>query len=110
MVELETDAPSRPLAEGDQFEGGTSVLGHSFVGRSQVEEARAGQVLRERVMIGARVESTWTFTTDGGETRVDHRLDVELPRGPLAPIARIVLRRRLAKLQRQSLAGLNDLF
>ncbi|HEX2039507.1 MAG TPA: hypothetical protein VHF47_07220, partial [Acidimicrobiales bacterium] len=69
-----------------------------------------GEALAERVHLGARLTSEWTFeATDDGRTRVRHCIDVVLPGGPFGRIERFVLRRRIAALQRAALEALDSL-
>lgn len=108
MTELaRVDAPPGPAREGDQFEGEATLLGHRFIGRSEVTASAPGERLEERVVIGARFTSTWEVV-DGadGRTVVRHVLAVEFPRGPLGWLGRWVLRSRLRRMQRASLTEL----
>ena len=93
-----------------RFEGESRLLLHTFPGSSEVVRAEPGAALSERVHLGARITSEWTFasTVDGG-TRVRHCMEVALPGGPLGPIERFVLRRRIASLQRAALESLDSL-
>jgi uncharacterized protein YndB with AHSA1/START domain len=103
--------PSATTAEaGMRFEGESRLLLHRFPGSSEVVRAEPGVTLSERVHLGARLTSEWTFapTADGG-TRVRHCMEVTLPGGPLGPIERFVLRRRIASLQRAALESLVSL-
>ena len=109
MTELvEVDAAPGPVEVGDRFNGRTSILFHDFVGASEVTEVGPGRHLAEEVVIGARFVSRWELvpSTDGAATTVRHTIDVELPAGPFSPLERWVLRRRLLRMQRQSLANL----
>lgn len=103
--------PSAATAEvGMRFEGESRLFLHTFPGSSEVVRAEPGAALSERVHLGARLTSEWTFaaTADGG-TRVRHCMEVVLPGGPLGPIERFVLRRRIASLQRAALESLVSL-
>jgi len=101
-----TDAPDRPLQQGDRFRGGTSLLRHDFLGESAVVRAEPGVALVEEVMVGARFTSTWEFAPDGQGTTVSHVLELDFPSGPLGGLARWILRRRLVAMQRSSLTAL----
>lgn len=101
------DASASPATAGDRFEGESRLLFHRFAGCSEVMRAEPGVVLSERVHLGARFVSEWTFSRlDDGRTRVRHCIEVVLPGGPLRPLERWVLRRRVRSLQRRGLAGL----
>ena len=100
-------APDRELREGDRFVGVASLLGHRFVGNSEVVEATPGHRIAEEVVIGARFRTAWTVTTDtDGSCRVSHDIDVEFPQGPFGRLERWVLTRVLDRLQRQGLKRL----
>lgn len=101
------DSSSSPVVAGERFEGESTLLLHRFPGSSVVVRAEPGVALAERVHLGARLVSEWTFSPlEDGRTRVRHCIDVVLPGGPLRPLERWVLRRRVAALQRRGLAGL----
>lgn len=101
------ESSASPAVAGDRFEGESNLLFHRFAGCSEVVRAEPGVVLTERVHLGARFVSEWTFSPLGdGRTRVRHCIDVALPGGPLHRLERWVLRRRVASLQTRGLAGL----
>lgn len=108
LRELDGIDPATPTAvEGLRFEGVSKVFGHAFPGASVVVQADPGRVLAERVHIGARFTSEWTFEpAPGGGTRVRHTMEVELPGGPLRLLERLVLARRVRAIQREGLARL----
>ena len=110
LPELETtpDAPDRPLTKGDRFVGYAELLGHRFVGSSEVVDADPGQGLVEQVVIGARFRTAWNVTPsgDGTSCRVTHEIDIEFPQGPMGRIERWVLARYLVRLQRKGLRRL----
>jgi len=102
------DAPPGPASAGTRFTGESSLLFHDFIGVSEVVTAEPGRQLEERVVLGAGMTSRWTLASDGdGTTRVTHVIDIDFPSGPFGRIERWVLRRRLAQLQRRSLAALD---
>ena len=107
MTELvEVDAAPGPVGAGDRFNGRSSILFHDFIGASEVTEAEPGRCLAEEVVIGARFVSRWEVTPTATGSTVHHRIDVEFPAGPFSPLERWVLRRRLLRMQRESLANL----
>lgn len=110
MTELKTvevQGAPRPVEVGDRFEGVSSILFHDFIGVSEVKAAQPPTLLGEDVVIGARFTSTWELTeTAVGRTRVHHVLEVQFPGGPFSWIERQILRRRLERMQRQSLVNL----
>lgn len=103
------DPKATTATVGTHFEGESRLLLHRFPGSSEIIRADPGVALSERVHLGARLTSEWTFApTANGGTRVRHCMEVTLPGGPLGPIERFVLRRRIASLQRAALDGLAE--
>lgn len=100
------EPPSAPVAVGTRFEGQSSLLFHDFVGTSEVQRAERGRSLAEQVYLGARFVSEWELDATGGGTRVRHTVAIDFPDGPLGRLERWVLRRRMARMQEQSLAAL----
>lgn len=97
----------RALEKGDRFEGVSQLLGHGFVGVSEVTESVEGVSLAERVVIGARVSSRWTVSAAAtGGSNVTQELTIDFPSGALGRVERRLLLWRLRRLQRQSLVGL----
>lgn len=109
LAELqEVDAPPGPAHTGTRFTGRSSVLGHDFLGSSEVVAAEEGRVLSEQVVIGARFTSTWTFepSGNGSYTRVVHRIEIDYPGGPFSWLEKRLLAWRLRRTQRESLTAL----
>jgi uncharacterized protein YndB with AHSA1/START domain len=109
MTELRAvDAAPGDVQVGDRFAGASSILGHEFLGESRITDVDPGRLLAEDVVIGARFTSRWELTAsaDGASTTVRHAIDVQFPAGPFSGLERWVLRRRLLRMQRQSLANL----
>ena len=107
MTELhEVDVAPGPVEVGDRFNGRSSILFHDFIGASRVTEAEPGHHLAEEVVIGARFVSRWEVTPTASGARVRHAIHVEFPSGPFSALERWILRRRLLRMQRKSLANL----
>ena len=107
MTELvEVDAAPGPVEVGDRFNGRSSILFHDFIGASEVTGAEPGRHLAEEVVIGARFVSRWDVAPTATGARIHHVIDVEFPAGPFSPLERWILKRRLLRMQRQSLANL----
>lgn len=107
LKRVEAQEARRPVEVGDRFEGVSSILFHDFIGVSEVKAAQPPTLLGEDVVIGARFTSTWELAEAGeGQTVVYHVLEVQFPGGPFSWIERLVLRRRLERMQRRSLANL----
>ena len=113
MTELRrVDAEPGEVQVGDRFAGASAILGHEFLGQSEVTAVEAGKLLTEEVVIGARFVSRWELvaSSDGRSTTVRHAIDVQFPAGPFSRVERWVLRRRLLRMQRESLARLATRF
>lgn len=107
LKRIDGQDPQRAVQVGDRFEGVSSILFHDFIGVSEVKVAQPPGRLDEDVVIGARFTSTWELTDAAeGRTLVRHVLEVQFPGGPFSWIERLVLRRRLERMQRQSLGNL----
>ena len=107
MTELvAVDAAPGELEVGDRFTGESSLLLHRFLGESVVTDVEPHEVLAEEVVIGARFTSRWEVTPTATGSTVQHTIDVEFPSGPFSALERWVLRRRLLRMQRESLANL----
>lgn len=108
MTELtKVEAGPGLVSTGDRFTGRSSLLLHDFIGKSEVTKAEPGRILTEEVVIGARFVSHWEVVeTEGGGSSVRHEIDVEYPNGPFSPVERWVLRRRLVRMQRDTLRNL----
>ena len=103
MPELdETNNAPTNLQVGDRFDAATTVLMHTVAGQSEVTEADGSTTISERVIVGVAFTSTWRIN---GST-VEHTIDVDLPRGPFRWFEGQVLKWRLQRMQRRSLANL----
>jgi uncharacterized protein YndB with AHSA1/START domain len=107
LHELRRVEPPARLEPGARFTGWSKLALHEFVGESEVVRVEPGRAMAERIVLGVRFVSEWELVPVDDGTRVRHRLMVELPGGPLNRVERWVLRRRLAALQRASLAALS---
>ena len=99
----DVDAPATPAEPGTRFTATSSLLLHSFHGASDVREADGVSRLSEEVHLGARFRSTWTVEPSPGGSVLRHRIELDLPTGPLGWLARIVLGWRLRRMSRRSL-------
>lgn len=108
MVELtDTHGAQSPVRSGDRFDGDARFLGHTFLGRSEVDDAVPAERVAETVVIGARFTSEWSLHDAGdGRTEVVHRIAIDFPRGPLGWAMRVLLSWRLRWMQRTSLRRL----
>jgi hypothetical protein len=109
MTELvAVDAAPGLVTAGDRFDGRSRILAHDFLGASEVTDVQPCCHLEEQVVIGARFVSRWTLAPQAdGTTQVHHTIDVDFPEGPFSALERWVLRRRLLRMQRQSLRNLD---
>ena len=108
MTELrKVEAAPGPVTVGDRFTGQSSILLHDFIGESKITDAEPGHLLAEEVVIGARFVSRWTVApAGGGGSNVRHTIEVEFPSGPFSPLERWVLRWRLMRMQKSTMAKL----
>jgi hypothetical protein len=104
----DVEAPPGPVEPGTRFSANSALLLHTFHGVSEVQAADGGTSLVEEVHIGARFHSTWTIEPTATGSVLRHRIDVDLPTGPLGWLARAVLGWRLRRMTRHSLAVLAD--
>lgn len=111
MTELtHVEAGPGTVSAGDRFTGRSSILLHDFIGKSEVTKAERGRILTEEVVIGARFVSHWEVVETPTGSSVRHEIDVEYPNGPFSRIERWVLRRRLVRMQRDTLRNLSRQF
>lgn len=111
MTELShVEAVHAPLSVGDRFTGRSSLLLHDFIGTSEITQVEPGRILTEEVVIGARFVSHWEIVEAEGGSAVRHEIEVQYPGGPFSRIERWVLRRRLLRMQRDSLRNLSRQF
>lgn len=92
-----------PAPDGPRFNATSSLLLHRFHGASQVTHSDAPRQLVEDVHLGARFRSTWTVTPSATGSALTHRIELELPAGPLGWVARMLLGWRLRQMSRKSL-------
>lgn len=93
------------LHEGDVQEGRAHMLGFDVQGKStavRIEE----RCFEEDVVVGVRMKLTYELVPSAQGVVVTHRLEAELPRGPLGRLLSVFLRRRLKRMQETSLEGL----
>ena len=112
LTELrQVEAPDGPVEVGTRFTAQPTVLMHHLRGVSEVVRAESGHALAEEIHVGVRFLSEWELSPspDGGTT-VRHCMTVDFPGGPLSRLERWVLRRRVAAMQKASLANLTRLF
>ena len=112
MVEIgDVDvAAGQTATPGLRFDASATLLGHTFLGRSEIQIADPGVAIEEQVVIGARFTSRWTFEANAsGHTVLTHHISVDYPGGVLGRIERVLLSLRLRRMQRQSLRQLTKL-
>ena len=89
---------------GDVVRGRASMLGFSVFGHSEI--TREPPVFDEDVIVGVHMRVTYELKGNGAPTTVVHRVNAELPGGPLGWLLSLFLRRRLRRMQAQTLAAL----
>jgi polyketide cyclase/dehydrase/lipid transport protein len=99
----DVDAPPGPATPGTRFTASSALLMHRFHGVSEICDADGVSMLSEDVHLGARFHSTWWVeSTDTGAV-LRHRIDLDLPRGPLRVVIGPLLAWRLRRMSRRSL-------
>jgi uncharacterized membrane protein len=113
LTELrQVEAPAGSVEVGTRFTAQPSMLLHHLPGVSEVVRAEPGRVLAEQIHVGARFVSEWELSPspDGRGTVVRHCMTVDFPGGPFSRIERWFFTRRVAAMQKASLANLRRLF
>ena len=98
---LSVEGPSR-VAEGDVVTGKASMLGFEVDGQSQTVLTSDKQYVEE-VVVGVGMRVTYAVEEIAGGTRLTHRLESELPGGPLGSVLSFFLKRRFKKMERDLL-------
>lgn len=108
LTELrKVEPPDGPVGVGTRFTAQPSMMLHHMAGVSEVVRAEPGHALAEEIHVGARFLSEWELLrAEGGGTVVRHCMTFDFPGGPLSRLERWVMRRRVAAMQKQSLAAL----
>lgn len=94
-----------PLTRGDAQEGIAEMLGFRVQGRSTIVDA-SSDGFEEDVIVGVRMRILYEVERQGAETLVRHRLEADLPQGPMGRILSFFLKRRLKAMQKAALVGL----
>lgn len=101
---LSTEGPQR-LSEGDVVAGKAAMLGFEVDGQSLTVEAADDRYVEE-VVVGVGMRVAYTVAPAGSGSRVTHRLECELPGGPLGGLLSFFLKRRFVKMERELLKRL----
>lgn len=101
IVSVDRDGRVR---KGDVVRGRASMLGFTVWGHSEI--TGDAPAFDEEVIVGVRMRVTYELEDTGGTTTVVHRLRAELPGGPLGRLLSLFLRRRLRRMQAETLAAL----
>lgn len=109
LIELRRVDSNQIAAPGVRFTGASRFAFHELHGASEVKVADAVAEIVEEVHIGARFVSTWTVTPNADGATVSHRLDLDLPRGPLAFVGRLLFGRSLRRMSKRGLEKLAEL-
>lgn len=101
---VSTDGPKR-VSEGDVVPGHAAMLGFEVDGQSFTVEASDRHYVEDVVVgVGMRVSYAVTETISG--TRLTHRLECELPGGPMGRVLSFFLKCRFVKMERELLRKL----
>lgn len=101
IVSVERDGR---VSRGDVVRGRARMLGFTVWGHSEI--TGDPPAFAEDVVVGVRMRVTYELEDNGGATTVIHRLRAELPGGPLGRLLSLFLRRRLRRMQAETLAAL----
>ncbi len=93
------------LGAGDEQEGDAKMLGFRVQGKSTAVRAEQ-RVFEEDVIVGVRMRITYEIEPTPTGSRIQHRLEADLPGGPIGGLLSLLLRWRLRQMQRASLEGL----
>lgn len=98
--QLEIDSTEGPasLSTGDVVKGKASMLGFEVDGQS-VASSVTESSFTEQVVVGVAMTVTYTVRPGPAGTVLTHRLETELPGGPLGRLLSFFLRRRFKKMQ-----------
>ena len=101
---LSVEGPDR-VGEGDVVAGKAAMLGFEVDGQSHTVSASESEYVEE-VVVGVGMRVTYAAEEIEGGTRLTHRLECELPGGPLGSILSFFLKKRFRKMERQLLKRL----
>lgn len=101
---LSVEGPAR-VSEGDVVAGKAAMLGFEVDGQSHTVSADETRYV-EDVVVGVGMRVTYGVEETGGGTRLTHRLECELPGGPLGSVLSFFLKRRFKKMERELLKRL----
>ncbi len=103
--EIDAVDQSGPLAEGDTVTGRARMLGFVVQGSSRATSITTGG-FEEDAVVGLRMRIRYTLEEDGDGVVVTHNLETDLPEGLAGRLLSLFLRRRLKRMQSESLADL----
>lgn len=101
---LSVEGPER-VAVGDVVAGKAAMLGFEVDGQSHTVSTEVNQYVEE-VVVGVGMRVTYAVEETGRGTRLTHRLECELPGGPLGSVLSFFLKRRFKKMERELLQRL----
>ena len=101
---LSVEGPDR-VGEGDVVAGKAAMLGFEVDGQSHTVSASESEYVEE-VVVGVGMRVTYAVEETEGGTRLTHRLECQLPGGPLGSILSFFLKKRFRKMERELLKRL----
>lgn len=101
---LSVEGPAT-VSEGDVVSGKAAMLGFEVDGQSHTVSATGDEYV-EDVVVGVGMRVTYSAEETGTGTRLTHRLECELPGGPLGNLLSFFLKRRFKKMERDLLERL----
>ena len=101
---LATEGPAW-ADEGDVVAGKASMLGFEVDGQSHTVKANDTEYI-EDVVVGVGMRVVYSVEETATGSRLTHRLECDLPGGPLGTVLSFFLRRRFVKMERELLKRL----
>lgn len=101
---LETSGPER-LETGSIVDGRASMMGFEVDGKNATLSLSSERV-EHHAVVGVGMRITYEIETTPEGSKLTHRLDSNLPSGPLGSLLSFFLRARLRKMQREVVKNL----
>lgn len=96
---------SHEVEQGDEIFGVARLVGFRVEGRSHAVEVE-DHIFAEDVIVGVRMQVTYTIEPSANGTRITRRLEANLPRGVLGSMLSVTLRWKLRRMQKRVLVTL----
>lgn len=103
--EIRSVSGPRKIEVGDEVTGEARFAGFDVEGVSLARKVD-DTVFVEDVTVGVRMQIFYEVSRSGSATVIRHRLEANLPGGPLGSVLSLLLKRRLRKMQKRLLRRL----